>query len=180
MYVKKIYRKQGIGSSLLKKLEEYFKANGRKKISAAYFLPSCYPWYIPNTDNHDHPCAPGIRVNSNEYFFYIHRGYEPNSYQDAFHLNLSDYELSDEIKDILEEFDDTVKQAVSDYIEQMYENGELQDIIVNTLREHFNEVNEKPHIKINPIKDDAIPNVSPIAAECIRFNTYLKRNTPNI
>ena len=100
--VKKEYRKQGIGSSLLKKLEEYFKANGRKKISAAYFLPSCYPWYIPNTDNHDHPCAPGIRVNSNEYFFYIHRGYEPNSYNDAFHLNLSDYELSDEIKDILE------------------------------------------------------------------------------
>lgn len=99
--VKKGYRKQGIGTSLLQHIEAYFKSKGRKKISAAYFLPSCYSWYIPNTDNHDHPCAPGIRVNSNEYFFYIHRGYEPNNYQDAFHLDLPSYELSSDIKDIL-------------------------------------------------------------------------------
>lgn len=99
--VKKEYRKQGIGSSLLKQLETYFKSKGRNKIAAAYFLPSCYSWYIPNTDNHDHPCAPGIRVNSNEYFFYIHRGYEPYGYQDAFHLDLPSYELSSDIKDIL-------------------------------------------------------------------------------
>lgn len=100
--VKKEYRKKGIGSSLVKKLEEYFKDNGRNKIAAAYFLPSCYPWYIPNTDHHDHPCAPGIRINSNEYFFYLHRGYEPYGYQDAFHLDLESYELSDSIKTILE------------------------------------------------------------------------------
>ncbi len=99
--VKKAYRKQGIGSSLLKELEKYFKSKGRNKIAAAYFLPSCYSWYIPNTENHDHPCAPGIRVNSNEYFFYIHRGYEPYGYQDAFHLDLPSYELSSDIKDIL-------------------------------------------------------------------------------
>ena len=95
--VKKEYRCQGIGSKLLIKLETYFKNMGRKKIAAAYFLPACYAWYIPNTDNHDHPCAPGIRINSNEYFFYLHRGYEPYNYQDAFHLNLIDYEgISDE------------------------------------------------------------------------------------
>ncbi len=100
--VKKEYRRQGIGSTLLKKLEEYFKSNGRNKIAAAYFLPSCYSWYIPNTDNHDHPCAPGIRLNSNEYFFYLHRGYETYGYQDAFHLDLENYELSNDVKKILE------------------------------------------------------------------------------
>ena len=42
-----------------------------------------------------------IRINSNEYFFYLHRGYEPYNYQDAFHLNLVDYEISDKIKEIL-------------------------------------------------------------------------------
>ena len=99
--VKKEYRRQGIGSKLLTKLETYFKHMGRKKIAVAYFLPSCYAWYIPHTDNHDHPCAPGIRINSNEYFFYLHRGYEPYNYQDAFHLNLVDYEISDKIKEIL-------------------------------------------------------------------------------
>lgn len=102
IFVKKEYRKQGIGSTLLKKLEQYFKEKNRKKIACAFFLPSCFEWYIPNTDNHDHPCAPGIRVNSPEYFFYIHRGYEPYNYQDAFHLNLVDYEISDSIKSILE------------------------------------------------------------------------------
>ena len=89
--VKKEYRKQGIGSKLLKDLETYFKEHGRNKIAAAYFLPSCYSWYIPNTNNHDHPCAPGIRLNSNEYFFLLHRGYETYAYQVAFHLDLSDY-----------------------------------------------------------------------------------------
>lgn len=101
--VKKEYRKQGIGSKLLKDLETYFKEHGRNKIAAAYFLPSCYSWYIPNTNNHDHPCAPGIRLNSNEYFFLLHRGYETYAYQDAFHLDLSDYELSDSVNKILEE-----------------------------------------------------------------------------
>jgi len=101
--VKKEYRKQGIGSTLLKKLEAYFKEHNRTKVVATYFLPSCYSWYIPNTDHHDHPCSPGIRLNSNEYFFYLHRGYETYAYQDAFHLDLATYELSDSIHKILEE-----------------------------------------------------------------------------
>lgn len=101
--VKKEYRKQGIGSSLLTRLEEYFKANNRKFAQASYFLPSCYEWYIPNTNNHDHPCAPGIRINSDEYFFLIHRGYDVSSQADAFHLDLSDYEISPSIQKILDE-----------------------------------------------------------------------------
>ena len=67
--VKKEYRKQGLGSLLLKHLEKCFKELNKKYIQASYFLPSCYSWYIPNTDKHDHPCAPGIRINSDEYFF---------------------------------------------------------------------------------------------------------------
>ncbi len=101
--VKKAYRNQGIGSSLLLHLEEYFHSKGLKKVAATYFLPSCYEWYIPNTKNHDHPCAPGIRINSKEYFFYLHRGYEPYNYCDAFHLDLENYELSPSIKKILED-----------------------------------------------------------------------------
>ncbi|MCM1513419.1 MAG: GNAT family N-acetyltransferase [Anaeroplasma bactoclasticum] len=101
--VKKEYRRQGIGSTLLKQLETYFKEHGRNKVAAAYFLPSCYSWYIPETNQHDHPCAPGIRLNSKEYFFYLHRGYEAYGFQDAFHLDLENYELSTDIKRILEE-----------------------------------------------------------------------------
>jgi len=101
--VKEEYRNQGIGSLLLNTLENYFKSQGRKFSQASYFLPSCYAWYIPNTDKHDHPCAPGIRINSSEYFFLIHRKYEVTVCEDAFHLPLADYEMSPSINKILEE-----------------------------------------------------------------------------
>ena len=96
--VKKEYQNKGLGSKLLKHLENVFKGLNKKYIQASYFLPSCYSWYIPNTDKHDHPCAPGIRINSPEYFFLIHRGYGIVGQEDAFHLDLCNYELSPSIK----------------------------------------------------------------------------------
>lgn len=135
LIVKKEYRNQGIGTTLLNKLEDYFKKEGRTKIAAQYFLPSCYPWYIPNTNNHDHPCAPGIRVNSNEYFFYSHKGYEPYNYQDAFHLDLANYELSSDIKTILEknEKDGIVIELYDPKkhygLEEFYQELNLEDFI---------------------------------------------------
>lgn len=101
--VKKEYRNKGIGSTLLNHLENYFRALGKNSFQASYFLPLCYTWYIPNTLNHDHPCAPGIRINSNEYFFLLHRGYQIIGQEDAFHLDLSDYDISPSIKKILDE-----------------------------------------------------------------------------
>ena len=96
------YQNMGIGDKLYKMGEEYLRGKGCKKVFAYGYLPSCYSWYIPNTDHHDHPCAAGIRVNSKEYFFLYHHGYEPTGFQDAFHLNLSDYEISKDIQKILD------------------------------------------------------------------------------
>lgn len=101
--VKESYRHQKIGEAILNYLEEYFKKNNRLTVFAYGYLPSCYAWYIPNTNKHDHPCAPGIRVNSNEYFFLLHHRYEATGFQDAFHLNLSDYQISSQIENILKE-----------------------------------------------------------------------------
>lgn len=100
--VKKAYRKRGIGSALLKKVEEFFKVSGRNFVQAYNYLPLCYEWYIPGFDKHNHPCAPAVRVNSEEYFFLLHRGYQAASFEDAFHLPLTEYELSDSIKEILD------------------------------------------------------------------------------
>lgn len=99
--VKPKYRHQKIGDAILSFLEDYFRKNNRLTVFAYGYLPSCYGWYIPNTNKHDHPCAAGIRVNSNEYFFLLHHRYEATGFQDAFHLNLSDYEISDTISEIL-------------------------------------------------------------------------------
>ncbi len=100
--VKTEYRNNKIGEKILEKLEEYFKENGCLTIFAYGYLPSCYGWYIPRFDKHDHPCAPGIRVNSPEYLFLLKHRYEASGFQEAFHLNLSDYELPKDIKDILD------------------------------------------------------------------------------
>ncbi len=101
--VDQTYRHMKVGDAILTFLETYFRTNHRNTILAYGYLPSCYEWYIPNTNKHDHPCAPGIRVNSNEYFFLLHHGYEATGFQDAFHLNLSDYEISSSIAKILEQ-----------------------------------------------------------------------------
>lgn len=101
--VKKEYRKQGIGDQLIKKVEEFVKNSGRKSIQASSYLPLCYSWYIPNYPGHDHPCAPGIRVNSEEYLFLLHRGYAAVGFEDAFHLPLAEYEISPAIQKILDE-----------------------------------------------------------------------------
>ncbi len=127
--VKKEYQGKGIGSALLNHLEKIFKSLNKKYIQASYFLPSCYSWYIPNTDKHDHPCAPGIRINSSEYFFLIHRGYGIIGQEDAFHLDLSDYELSPSIKKILEDnekegikielYDPNVHYGIDEFYEKL-------------------------------------------------------------
>ncbi len=100
--VKKEYRKRGIGNQLLAKVEEYFKNNGRNYIQAYNYLPLCYEWYIPGFDKHNHPCAPAVRVNSEEYFFLLHHGYAAVGFEDAFHLPLSEYEISESIQTILD------------------------------------------------------------------------------
>lgn len=97
------YRDQKIGDTIITYLENYLLDKGCKSVSVGGFLPSCYAWYIPNTAHHDHPCAPGVRINSSEYFFLLHRGYNVLGIQDAFHLNLSDYEISDKIEQIIKE-----------------------------------------------------------------------------
>lgn len=100
--VKKSYRKMGIGDTLLKLLEKYFKDNGKKSVICASYLPLCYSWYIPNYKKDDHPCCPAIRVNSLEYFFLLHHRYEAVGFEDAFHLPLEQYEISSDLQEILD------------------------------------------------------------------------------
>ena len=103
LVVKKEFRFQGIADKLLKEVEKFIKDSGRKSIMAASYLPLCYSWYIPNYPGHDHPCAPGIRVNSPEYFYLLHRGYAATHFEDAFHLPLAEYEISPAIQNILDQ-----------------------------------------------------------------------------
>ena len=102
LVVRNKYRKQGIANELLNKVEAFVKEKGRKSIQASSYLPLCYSWYIPHYGTDDHPCAPGIRVNSEEYFYLLHRGYAAVGFEDAFHLPLAQYEISPSIQEILD------------------------------------------------------------------------------
>ena len=93
IFVKKAYRRQGIGSMLLKKVEEYFAECGRKSSRFAFVGQINWPWYIPNTDHHMHPGMPCVRINSDFYIFLYHHGYYVNSIHEGFHLPLAEYNM---------------------------------------------------------------------------------------
>ena len=63
-FVKKEYRRQGIGSALLEKVEAYAKLMGRSSVRFVFVGGVNWPWYIPNTDHHMHPGMPCVRINS--------------------------------------------------------------------------------------------------------------------
>lgn len=87
------YRNQGIGTTLIHELQMYFKKMGKTKMHIGYTSTLNFPWYIPNTPLHDHPGAPGVILNSDLYLYFINHGFEVVDHQDAFHLDLTRYEM---------------------------------------------------------------------------------------
>ena len=99
LLVDKNYRRLGLAKQMLDKCEEYAKNNGKNKLKLSYRSTLNYPWYIPNTDKHDHAGAPGVFINSDLYFFLINNNYLVVDEQDAFHLDLTKYQMPDRVKD---------------------------------------------------------------------------------
>ena len=101
LIVDKDYRHLGIGKTLLNLAEEYIKSKGKNKICFGYLCTMNWPWYIPNTDEHDHNGAPGACVNSDLYFFLLNNGYNIIDEEDAFHLDLSKFNVPQRVIDDL-------------------------------------------------------------------------------
>ncbi len=93
LLIKKEYRRCGYAKKLLDAVEDYVKSVGKNKIRVSYRSTLNFPWYIPNTDKHDHAGAPGAFVNSDLYLFLINNEYKVVDHQDAFHLDLERYEM---------------------------------------------------------------------------------------
>ncbi len=91
------YRRQGYAKLLLQSVEEYIKSVGKTKVQVGYRSTLNFPWYIPNTDKHDHAGAPGAFVNSDLYLFLINNEYVVVDHQDAFHLDLPKYEMPEKV-----------------------------------------------------------------------------------
>lgn len=95
--VDKKYWRQGIGTKILSKLEEWLKTKGKITVRNFFANPINLEWWVPGFDKHEHPGAPAVPFNSPYYLLLANHGYNVNGQQDAYHLDLSDYELPDKV-----------------------------------------------------------------------------------
>lgn len=109
-FVRKENRRQGIGSALLNKVEEFAKEKGRSSVRFVFVGQINWPWYIPNTDHHMHPGMPCVRINSDFYIFLYHHGYYVNSIHEGFHLPLAEYEMP---KSVVERMEENAKRGLT-------------------------------------------------------------------
>ena len=100
--VDKNHFRKGIGTQNLFKLEEWLKSKGKTFVRNYFANPINLEWWIPGYDKHEHPGAPAVAYNTPYYFLLQNNGYVVNGQQDAFHLNLGDYELPKKVVDNLD------------------------------------------------------------------------------
>lgn len=107
IFVAETYRRQGVGTALLKALEERFRTLGKGMIASSGNNPVRLTWCVPGTPGHDHNNAPGVDEKCAGYPFLMACGLEPRFHEVAMYMNLAEYtwpEKMDEIRDkLLEE-----------------------------------------------------------------------------
>lgn len=103
LVVAKEYRRLGIGSKILKMLEDYIKSSGRNVIRNYFGAPMNLKWYIPGYDKHEHAGAPAVPFNTSYYFLLLANGYNVNGQHDGFHVDLTKFKMSDEILEKIKE-----------------------------------------------------------------------------
>ncbi len=101
--VDKDHWRRGIGSLILKELERFLKNKGKTYVRNLFFNPINLEWLVPGTKNHEHPGAPAVPFNTPYYFLLMANGYNVNGQQDAYHLDLSRYQLPEDVKKKMKE-----------------------------------------------------------------------------
>lgn len=145
IFVKKDYRRNGIGKTLLLKAEAYIKSEHMNYARFVFLSHINWPWYIPHTDKHEHPGAPAVRINSEFYFFLLHNHYYINSIHEGFHLPLAEYTHPESVVKKMEEnakkgftieiFNPTKHYGVDEFCEVINNNGFAHSIKYNLSRE---------------------------------------------
>lgn len=95
--VHKQYWRKDIGTKILYYLEDYLKGNGKTYVRNLFFNPVKLEWHVPGYKNHEHPNAPAIPFNSPFYFLLLANGYNVNGQEDAYHVDLENYELPEAV-----------------------------------------------------------------------------------
>lgn len=101
--VKEKYRRHGIGSFILEKLEKYIKDSGRNVIRNYFGAPMNLKWYVPGYDKHEHAGAPAVPFNTSYYFLLLANGYNVNGQHDGFHVNLENFNMDEKVLEKIKE-----------------------------------------------------------------------------
>lgn len=104
-------------SLMLEALERRFQQVGKKQSEVLFFNPMQLPWYIPDTPKHEHNNAPGLPVGSKVYEFLLGQGYVERTQECAMYLNLSDFNMPDEIRQKED------KAAADGYEVELFQSG---------------------------------------------------------
>ena len=91
IFVNQNFRRKGVGTALLKRLEAEFKAAGKSKFHCAEGNPINIDWFIPNTPGHDHNNAPGCDLDCMGYPFLLKNGFADVAREISMYLDLSKY-----------------------------------------------------------------------------------------
>ncbi|GKX29733.1 hypothetical protein SH1V18_22130 [Vallitalea longa] len=98
--IRKEYRFQGIGNKLLEAVEDKLLKIGKGRITRfdiLFFNPINLEWFVPRTNGHDHPNAPGVDVSLGGYIFFKNNGYRDVAYENSYYRELENFEFSDKI-----------------------------------------------------------------------------------
>jgi GNAT superfamily N-acetyltransferase len=76
---------------LLSILEKTFAKAGKTQSELLFFNPMQLPWYIKNTDHHEHNNAPGVFKDSRFYQELLNYGYGQRATENAMYLNLKEF-----------------------------------------------------------------------------------------
>jgi ribosomal protein S18 acetylase RimI-like enzyme len=143
--VDRAYRRNGIGQALLGKVEEFLINSGKKQLDIIFFNPINLEWYIPGSDGHDHPNAPGVEYESNAYKLFLKNGYKARTKENSYHCNLDNFKLNEKVISILETLNE--KDISIEYYTKLRHVGfdELFDDLKNELwrREIINELEKE-------------------------------------
>ncbi len=102
--VRKDAVRKGVGTRVLAALEsELRQANpSLEKIELVFYNPCQLAWFIPGEAPHDHPGAPGVDMESAGYKFFAKHGYVDYAIQNAYYLNLDNYNYPADIIERME------------------------------------------------------------------------------
>lgn len=92
VFVKPEWRRKGVGTSLVKTLEDAFRTDGKRTIACDGNNPISLDWTIPGTPGHDHNNAPGVDEECPGFAFLKALGFEHIASEVSMYLNLKEYQ----------------------------------------------------------------------------------------